>query len=214
MGNIFRFGSPVVLFLEKIGKLLFLNLIWLVCLIPVVTFGPATTAMNYVVLKLARDDDVSVAKDFFHSFKVNMKQGIVLTLLTFLGAALLYVEFVCCSIMEGTIRTVLIIVFVVLALVYIAVFAYTFALQAQFDNTVRQTMKNGFLLSIRNFGCTVRILLLLSVPIVIGLLFPEFQMRTLPLWIFLAPAIIAWLCAKQLNQVFLPYIRSDENDLE
>ena len=42
-----------------------LNLLWLVCCIPVFTAGAATTAVYYVTLKLVRDEDDSTIKSFF-----------------------------------------------------------------------------------------------------------------------------------------------------
>ena len=52
-----------------------LNLLWLVCCIPVFTAGAATTAVYYVTLKLVRDEDDSTIKSFFRSFIQNFKQA-------------------------------------------------------------------------------------------------------------------------------------------
>lgn len=62
-----------VAFYRKTGRSdLLLNLLWLICCIPVFTAGAATTAVYYVTLKLVRDDDGSTIKSFFHSFTLEL----------------------------------------------------------------------------------------------------------------------------------------------
>ena len=66
--GLFNYDNPVWRFIGKLGDLVLLNLLWLICCIPVFTAGAATTAVYYVTLKLVRDDDGSTIKSFFHSF--------------------------------------------------------------------------------------------------------------------------------------------------
>ena len=68
-----------------------LNLLWAICSIPIVTIGAATTGLYYVMLKLARGEEGNVTKMFFRSFRENFKQATVLWLILlavglFLGA--------------------------------------------------------------------------------------------------------------------------------
>ena len=44
-----------------------LNLLWFFCSIPIVTLGASTTALYYVTLKLARDEDGNVTSMFFRA---------------------------------------------------------------------------------------------------------------------------------------------------
>ena len=73
--GLFNYDNPVWRFIGKLGDLVLLNLLWLICCIPVFTAGAATTAVYYVTLKLVRDDDGSTIKSFFHSFTQNFKQA-------------------------------------------------------------------------------------------------------------------------------------------
>ena len=45
MGRLFQPESPIIRFLSAMSYLIVLNLLWLICCIPVVTIGPACTAM-------------------------------------------------------------------------------------------------------------------------------------------------------------------------
>lgn len=70
--------NPVFSFMGKLGHVVLLNVIWLLCCLPVVTAGASTTALFYVARKIAVDEDYRVCRDFFRSFKANWKQTTVL----------------------------------------------------------------------------------------------------------------------------------------
>ena len=65
--GIFNYDNPVWRFIGKLGDLILLNILWIVCSIPVFTIGASTTAVYYVTLKLARDEGDSTIRSFFHS---------------------------------------------------------------------------------------------------------------------------------------------------
>ena len=54
--GIFNYDNPIWRFIGKFCDVMILNVLWLVCFIPVVTVGAATTAVYYVTLKLVRDE--------------------------------------------------------------------------------------------------------------------------------------------------------------
>ena len=74
MRGIFSYDNPVMRFIGKFWDVLILNILWLICSIPVFTIGAATTAVYYVTLKLARDDDGYTIRSFFRSFRQNFRQ--------------------------------------------------------------------------------------------------------------------------------------------
>ena len=61
----------------KIFDVMFVSLLWVICCIPIVTIGPATTALYYCVVKSIRRERGYISKEFFHAFKVNLKQGLI-----------------------------------------------------------------------------------------------------------------------------------------
>ena len=76
-----RFFYFLELFGRKFWKLLELNLLYLLCCIPVVTIGPATCGLVYILRNFANEKPVFMVSDFFDAFKSNFKQGFVLGLL-------------------------------------------------------------------------------------------------------------------------------------
>lgn len=69
----------------------------MVCSIPVITIGASLTAVFYAALKMARDEEGYVWKEFFKSFKQNLKQSILIELILAAFAAILLVDINVCA---------------------------------------------------------------------------------------------------------------------
>lgn len=72
--------SPFYRTMGRIGDLLFANLLWLVCCLPVITAGASTLGLFTVVNKMAAKEDYTVRTDFFKAFKRDFKQATALWL--------------------------------------------------------------------------------------------------------------------------------------
>lgn len=77
----FDLESPLMQVLNKVADLMILNLLTVLFCIPVITVGASLTAMHYVALKMARNEECYIARDFFKSFRMNLKQGTVIWLI-------------------------------------------------------------------------------------------------------------------------------------
>ena len=71
MNSIFSFDNPVWNFIGKLVDMLMLTVLWALCSLPVVTIGASTSALYYVMLKLAEDKEGSMFWSFFRAFKEN-----------------------------------------------------------------------------------------------------------------------------------------------
>ena len=89
----FNYDNPVWRFIGKLGDLILLNILWIVCSIPVFTIGASTTAVYYVTLKLARDEGDSTIRSFFHSFKSNFRQATAIWLILLAAGIVLGIDF-------------------------------------------------------------------------------------------------------------------------
>lgn len=66
--------APFFLLMGKIGDLVFANVLWLVCCIPVVTAGASTLGLFTVVNKLAAREDYTVRPAFAKLEKAGRKE--------------------------------------------------------------------------------------------------------------------------------------------
>ena len=93
MGGIFSLDSPFMNFLGKMADLMILNIITMICCIPVFTAGAAFTAMFSVLLKMVRKEEPMIVKSYFSSFKENFKQSTIMWLIMLVIIAFLVFDF-------------------------------------------------------------------------------------------------------------------------
>ena len=147
----------------KLGDMIILHLLWLFCCIPVVTIGPSTVAAHYVALKLVRDEGRSVPHMFFKSFQQNLRQGIPMGLIALAVGGMLGLDlYLCVFKMEGSnlFKLVMTAALVFLTILYLITMLYVWAVMARFENTIRRTFLNAFLLALSNWGATSTMVLL------------------------------------------------------
>ena len=81
MHNFFNPDNAVMQFITKVVYSVYLNILWFICCIPIVTAGASTTALFYVTLKMVRNEEGNITKAFFSSFKSNFKQSTIIWLI-------------------------------------------------------------------------------------------------------------------------------------
>lgn len=100
--------------MEKVWDLMVLNVLFLLCSLPVVTIGPAATAMHYA-LRRWREQQGEIVKDFFRSFRQNFRQGLILWLVFLALGALIGWNFWLISNWTGMLYSVLMVVLLLAA---------------------------------------------------------------------------------------------------
>ena len=58
----------------------YLNLLWFVCSLPIITVGASTTALYAVTLKIARNEEGNITTQFFWAFVRDFRQATTLWL--------------------------------------------------------------------------------------------------------------------------------------
>ena len=81
MSRVFNYEGPVFTSLSRLADLFWLNLLYIICCIPLVTVGAASTALYYVTLKMAKDEEGYITRSYFKSFKDNFVQATAIWLL-------------------------------------------------------------------------------------------------------------------------------------
>ena len=71
MRNLFSMDSGIFRFLTRLADLMILNILFIVCCIPIVTIGASVTSLYYVTLKMAVNEEGYIAKAFLKSFRQN-----------------------------------------------------------------------------------------------------------------------------------------------
>lgn len=196
--RLFNYDSPFMQALGKMADLMWLNVLTLICCIPIITVGASLTAMNYMALKIVRDEECYITKGFFKSFKQNFKQATVIWLLLLVAIIVIISDFYVMSFTEFEFSNILRVVITVAAVFVAFVFLYVFPVLAKFENTIRRTLKNAFLLSIMQFPKTILMGILYLLPAVLLMLFYQ----TVPLVFLFGLSVPAWVSARLYNKIF------------
>ena len=143
----------------------YLNLLWLVCSLPIVTMGAATTALYYVTLKIADNAEGDITQQFFRAFRSNFKQATQLWLILLALGVVLGVDIytlrhlaAAASGMPAILLTLTLAIVYVACIVYAFVLAHVFPLLARVDNTNRAMLTNSLLISVRYLSCTLSVI--------------------------------------------------------
>lgn len=202
MGRLFHPESPLMRFLENVADLILLNLLWLVCCIPVVTIGPATTAMCSVTRDMARENWPPVFKTFFREFKGCFKQGLQL-FFALLIPVVLAVLYLMMAVSGGIDNAPLLKYLSYVAAAFIGfVCSYVFPLAANFDNTTGHTLKNAVLLPLANPILAVIVTALNFFPVILYLCSPALAIRLALFWGLIGCALTSYINMKLLGQFF------------
>lgn len=202
MGRLFHPDSPAVRFLTRMAELVALNLLWIVCCLPLITVGPSTTAMYCVARAMVRREHPSVARDFFKAFKANFKQALVIWLILLIPVVLVlaFVIFTSYSVLE--VGFGLKVLCWVATVIVACVWTYVHPLMAGFDNTVGNTLKNALLLPLANPIVAVMTTVLNWLPLAVMLIDVKLFSTFSYVWLVIGGAFVANLNAFMLDTLF------------
>ena len=197
--KLFNLDSPLMQALNKVADLLLLNILTLICCLPVVTIGVSLTAMNYMALKIVRNEECYIIRGFFKSFKENFRQATLIWLIILLVIIVLGADFL---ILSGDTQTgfekVLWGIVTAVALIVAFTAMYVFPVLAKFDNTVIRTMKNALMMSLMQFPRTILMLVAYALPAILFFTVPQ----VMPLCFLFGLSVPAWISAKLYNKLF------------
>ena len=114
--RIFSIDNPFFTIMTKLFDICLLNVLWLVCCLPIITVGSATQAMYYVALKIAEDHEGKIIRSYFTAFRTGFRQSMTLGLIYLGGTVLLLGEIVLCHLSGTTFYFGLMAVFMILLL--------------------------------------------------------------------------------------------------
>lgn len=155
MSKLFRMDSPLMRFLTKIADLMVLNILFCVTSIPLITIGASWTALYSVTLKMVRDEEGSVSRSYFRSFRQNFKQATLLWLGVLVVLALLVLDIrVLNGMAGGTAPGLLRVGVEILALLGIMVLQYLLPSLARFEASLADTLKNACMMALAHLPKT------------------------------------------------------------
>lgn len=196
--KIFNLDSPLMQFLGKVADLMIINILTLLCCLPIITVGPALTAAHYVCLKMVRDEECYIVRSYFKSFKENFKQGVLIWLIILAAILILAGDYYIITKSGLEFSKVLTTAIIVVAIVLLMVTIFVFPTLAKFDNTIKATFKNAFFMAILQLPKTALMVVLYVAPVVIM----AFFYQAVPVVMMLGISVPIFLSAMLYNKFF------------
>ena len=196
--KIFDLDSPLMNVLNKMADLMWLNILTLICCIPIITAGAAFNSMHYVALKIVRNEESYITRSFFKSFKTNFRQATLIWLLILLIAAVLGGDYYIITKSGIQFSSVLVVLIMAAAVLVICTTLYVFPVLAKFDNTIMGTIRNAFIMSILQLPKTVVMFVMAFFPLIIYLV----SLRLIPIIFLFGFSLPAYASAMLYNKFF------------
>lgn len=211
--GIFNPDSKFSQIMSRVFDLMIMNLIFIFTSIPIFTIGVNYTALYYVTLKMVKNEESYVFKSYWKSWRQNFKQATGIWLIFLFIGVFLVMDIFLVNQMTGP-STYLRYVFFVILFIWGMVLTYVFPVLSRFDNTVKQTIKNSLLMSIRHLPWTIVMLVINLLPLIL-LIFAPTTVASLVsfVMIFLGIAVVAYANSWFfVNKIFPYYMPSEEEE--
>ncbi len=203
--KLFRIDSPFNEAMSRMFDLVALNLVFLLCCVPIVTIGASCTALHVVTMRLAAGDEPQVVKGFFRAFKSNFGQATLTWLLLLVAGGFLYVDSLIAAQM-GTGGLPMKLLLGVFGILYLFILLYIFQIQGRYRNTVRRNLQNALLMAVRQLPKTVILAATVILPVLVAVYGPT-AVFALCIVAFLVGgcSLIAWIQDRIMVKIFSYY---------
>lgn len=186
----------------KLVDLVWINLLTLVCALPVITAGASFTSMQYLLLRMAENDQGALTRGFFQAFRKNFKNATVVWLgaLVVLAVYAYNLWLARQGVLDGlgVFGKISMGVIVLILAAVIMILNYYFALTARYENSVKGTLKNAALLTVAFLPRSLCMLVLMLFPLALTFLSDYFFW----LWGLYGLAYPGYLIARLMIGVF------------
>lgn len=203
----FNLNSPWVQRFAMLTNLVMLNILWLVCCIPIFTAGAATAAMYHTIFQYHSKEDDEVLRPFFRAFRANFKQATLLLLPLLAVLALLVFDMVYLVANGKGIAALFLLI--VLGFFVMGIMVHLFPLIARFNMDAKALLRTAFSLVMLHLPATLTVIVLTLLPIFLLLFQPALFLRLGVAWAGVWFAAIAYFFGRFLLKVWNRHIPSD-----
>lgn len=198
MEKIFDLNNPVWKFIGNLWDFFVLSVLTVLCSLPVVTAGAALTALYYVTLKMASDEEGKVVPQFWQAFRGNLRQVTPAWILLLLIGAVLGIDFLY-GLTGGTnFASAMLIVSGICLVLYGCVLLMSLVLFARVRNTTRNILMMAGAMAVRNFLPAFSAFLVMLAFVLVGLFV---------FWpvLLVTPGLPAYLSSRLYNRILQKY---------
>ncbi len=204
MNRFFDADSSFSLFLGRVSDIVFLNVLTLICCLPVVTIGAAVTALYDTVGRMQMDEGGLYA-GYFRAFARNFKQSTVMWVLFLIVAGSMVYNFTLGAMLPVLVGALALVVFVV-------ILSWALPMLATFRMSNKVILRNTVLCALGYLPRTIAMAVLNLLPWVVLVLSPYAFLRAGVLWACIYFALAVYLDLLLLKKPFAKLAESQEEE--
>lgn len=207
MKGLFSPESSIAQFLSTLFDLIVLNLLFLICCMPIITIGASATALLRQTLSIVRQEGASV-RSFFSAFRRNFKHATIIWCIYLAISFLVYFDVQLLNRYSVPMGTFILALVLALFLISSMVLLYSLSMVTQFKNTLKNYIVCALFLAFSHFPTTVCLLILHAAPVAVFLTSPKIFLEIFPLMVTIGFSTISLISAFLLNRLFKDFLSS------
>jgi uncharacterized membrane protein YesL len=190
----------------KIGDIVFLNILFIIFSIPIITIGASYTAMEYTYMKQHREGDIALFKTFTKAFKSNFKQSTVSWLIILVLGMIIGVDLNTFG-PDGVMSfTPFYYLFMLAGVLLFFMALYVFPVIGAFENSLKNLWIQSFFLAAKNIPFTLLMCLVVIAPLYLTFSSGIYFMFFVSLWIFFGFGLVGYILSFIYLRIFTPYL--------
>lgn len=160
MRKLFDFDGGLMDLFAKASDLVILNLIFILTCIPIVTIGPALTALYSVTLKMTRNEESYAFKSYISAFKENFKISILAWLIILAALTVFLTDYRISIFWANSMGKVMSIIALTMMFMCFVVSLMLFPYIARFENTLKLSFKSAIFMAIASLPSTLLLIVI------------------------------------------------------
>lgn len=210
--GIFAPDGKLATFLIGLGNLMVWNILTILCCLPIFTTGAALTALFTMTMRMVRKEEGKIVKEYFIAFRDNFKKSTIVWLIYIFLTTFLSFDIYLLIRVDGKAMLIYRIVLFVFIVLFSVVLLHFLFLQARFENTVKETLKNAAILTIVKHILSILMLVVLLSPFLLYMV----SLRFLSVGFLLGisgPAYLISIYFVSIFKKFEPDTNSEEEEI-
>lgn len=206
MNSIFNMDNGFFSAVGKLVDIVIVSLMWVLLLIPIVTIGPATSAMYYCMVKVIRRERGYLTREFISAFKSNFKVGALTSIILAFAYFILIFDLKWAREVEGTKGFFLVSAFNSMLFLITCVAIYAFPILSRFRIKTKQLLKTSLFMAMKHLPSTILIAIIIAV----------FALATylINILFLLTPGLCCLLVSFLFERIFKKYMPEKAEDAE
>ncbi len=203
-------NSPVIAFFNKLTDLILLNILWILCCLPVVTAGAATCAAYYVTITSIRCGDGYVLRRFFGAFKSSFAPVTPVWLGLLAAGFILAADLFFWNHFGGVFGKVMLMVSIAMAILLWTWSLWIFPVFAKFSGKRRELLKNAAAFAVGYLPYTVIVLAITGVVMYVNLV----SLVANSIMLFVGFALLIYVNSFFFYRVFMNHMDERYDDFD